>query len=59
MTLLVLGIIFNWTIHRKAILSGAPPGKSKLIALISLAMWVGVVFCGIFIAFIGDGIPRE
>jgi hypothetical protein len=59
MTLLVLGIVFNYTIHRKAILAGAPPGKNKVIALVSLALWVGVVFCGIFIAFIGDGIPRE
>jgi len=56
MVCLVLGIIFNYTIHRKAILSGAP---SKAIALVSLALWVSVIFCGIFIAFIGDGIPRE
>jgi hypothetical protein len=56
MVCLALGIIFNYTFHRKAILSGEP---SKGVALISLALWVTVVFCGIFIAFIGDGIPRE
>jgi hypothetical protein len=53
MVLLVLAIVFNYTIRRKAALSGASPLRSKLVACISIALWVGVIFGGIFIAFVG------
>jgi hypothetical protein len=49
MALLLCAIVFNYTIHRKVVQSGAP---GKAIACISLALWVGVIFGGIFIAFI-------
>jgi hypothetical protein len=49
MVLLLFAIVFNYTIHRKVVLSGAP---GKLVACISLGLWVGVIFGGIFIAFI-------
>jgi hypothetical protein len=49
MILLVLAIVFNYTVHRNMIQSGE---SSKLIALLSLALWIGVIFGGIFIAFI-------
>lgn len=53
MVLLLLAIIFHYTIHRKVALKGAPPGMSKLVACVSMALWVGVIFGGIFIAFVG------
>jgi hypothetical protein len=53
MVLLVLAIVFNYTIRRKVALSGASPLRSKVVACISIALWVGVVFGGIFIAFVG------
>jgi hypothetical protein len=51
-TCLVLAIIYNYTIHRKVALSEGGSGMvSKLVAGVSLALWVSVVFGGLFIAF--------
>ncbi len=50
---LLIAIIYNYTIHRKVALSGAPPGGlSKVVGIISLALWTSVVFGGLFIAFV-------
>ena len=49
---LLVAIIYNYTIHRKVALSGASPGVSKLVGALSLALWVSIVFGGIFIAFV-------
>jgi hypothetical protein len=48
---LLIAIIYNYTIHRKVVLSGASPGVNKAVGMISLALWVSVVFGGLFIAF--------
>ena len=53
---LVFAIIFNYTIHRKAAQSETPPPGSKAVACVSLALWGAVVFAGIFIAFINEGL---
>ena len=50
MVCLVLAIVFNYTIHRKVVASGAPPAVRRRVAVASLALWVSVVFGGIFIA---------
>lgn len=52
MVLLLLAIVFQYTIHRKATKSEGPALRQKLVALVSMALWVGIVFGGIFIAFI-------
>lgn len=53
MALLVIALIYNFTIHRKIATSQvASPGVQKVVALVSLLMWVGIVFGGIFIAFV-------
>lgn len=53
MVVLVLAIIYNFTIHRKIATSEkASPGVSKVVALVSIALWVSIVFGGIFIAFV-------
>jgi hypothetical protein len=52
MAFLILAIIFNYTIHRKVVLSGASPGFTKLVACVSMLLWMGVVFGGIFIGFL-------
>ena len=49
---LLIAIIYNYTIHRKVVLSGATPGVNKAVGLISLALWISVVFGGLFIAFV-------
>ena len=57
MACLVAGIVFNYTIHRKVVLSdGSSSGATKLVASISLVLWAAVVFGGIFIAFIDQGL---
>jgi hypothetical protein len=52
MVLLLLAIVFNYTIHRKATAPGTSELRSKLVACISIGLWVGVVFGGIFLAFV-------
>jgi hypothetical protein len=49
---LVLALIFNYTIHRKVALSEASSGTvSRMVAAVSLVLWVAVVFGGLFFAF--------
>jgi hypothetical protein len=52
MLFLVLAIVFNYTIHRKAVMSDKPGSNSKLIACVSLGLWMCVIFGGIFIGFL-------
>jgi hypothetical protein len=52
----VAAVIFNYTIHRKAVASDTPPPHGKLVASVSLALWVLVIFGGIFIGFIYPGL---
>jgi hypothetical protein len=51
-TCLVLAIVFNYTIHRRVALTAVSPGAGKLVACVSLVLWVSVVFGGMFIAFV-------
>jgi hypothetical protein len=51
----VLGaaLIYNFTVHRKvAKMENPPPVLSKLVAIVSLLLWVAVVFGGIFTGFL-------
>ena len=50
MACLSMAIAVNYTIHRKVVLPGVAPLRSKIVACISLALWVLTVCCGIFIA---------
>ncbi len=52
MVLLLLAIIFHYTIHRRVALKGTSPAGAALAACISIALWTGIIFGGIFIAFI-------
>ena len=51
-TMLVLAIIYNYTIHRKVALSDGSPGTLKLVGGLSLLLWISVTFSGLWIAFI-------
>jgi hypothetical protein len=53
---LLLAIVFNYTIHRKVAQSDEPSPNRKLVACVSLTLWGAVVFGGIFIAFINQGL---
>ncbi|MBZ5580476.1 MAG: DUF2214 domain-containing protein [Acidobacteriia bacterium] len=52
MVCFVLAVLFNYTIHRKVVRSGASAGAGVAVACVSLLLWVGVVFGGIYIAFV-------
>jgi hypothetical protein len=53
MYVLLAALIFNFTIHRKvAKMDNPPPVLSRFVAVISLLLWVSVVFGGIFTGFL-------
>jgi hypothetical protein len=53
MYLLLAALIYNFTIHRKvATMENPPPFLSKSVAIISLLLWVSIVFGGIFTGFL-------
>jgi hypothetical protein len=48
---LVVAIIYNYTIHNKIAQSDNTGPMGKLVAVVSLLLWVTIVFCGLFYAF--------
>jgi len=53
MYVLAAALIYNFTIHRKvATMENPPPILSKVVATVSLLLWVSVVFGGIFTGFL-------
>lgn len=52
MVCLVLALIFNYTIHRKALSPDASPGVQRWVAVTSLVLWLSVIFGGIFLAIL-------
>ncbi len=53
---LAVAIAFHYTIHRRIALTAIPGGRGKVAACVSIALWVGVVFGGIFIEFVKEGL---
>src|SRR5579863_4364089 len=43
MVFLVLAIVFNYTVHRKTVMSETPAGSGKLVACVSLGLWMCVI----------------
>ena len=56
MVFFVSAVIFHYTVHRKAVASDTQPPNGKLVACVSLALWAGVIFGGIFIGFVYPGL---
>jgi len=53
MYVLAAALVYNFTIHRKvANMPNPPPVLSKAVAIVSLLLWVSVVFGGIFTGFL-------
>ncbi len=49
MYVLLAALLYNFTVHRKvATMENPPPGLSKLVAILSLLLWMSIVFGGIF-----------
>jgi hypothetical protein len=51
MTLLLAALIFHYTVHQPKAFADDP---AKWPGAVSLLLWSGIVFCGIFIAFTGE-----
>jgi hypothetical protein len=51
MLLLLVAILFNYTIHRRAVLKPWNRAVAIPVALLSLVLWWSLVFCGVFIGF--------
>ncbi len=56
MTCLLLAVTFHYSIHRKVIYSSAWAPMRRIVAGISIVLWVSVVFGGMFIAFVDEGL---
>jgi hypothetical protein len=53
MYVLLAALVYNFTVHRKvATIENPPPIMSKLVAIVSLLLWVSVVFGGILTGFL-------
>ncbi len=53
MYVLVAALIYNFTVHRKvATMENPSPGLSRVVAIVSLLLWVSIVFGGIFTGFL-------
>jgi hypothetical protein len=55
MYLLLAGLVYNYTIHRRMTRPAAPPLAAKAAGAISLLIWISVIFCGLFFAFTAGG----
>lgn len=51
-TMLIVAMIYNWTIHRKVAMMKEPGDVGKFVGMLSIVMWTSIIFGGIFIAFI-------
>lgn len=52
MVLLALALLFHFTVRRKLVRGDISASLSKPLACLSLTLWTGVIFGGIFIAFV-------
>jgi hypothetical protein len=52
MVLLLVAIVFHYTVRRKLLRGELSPTLSKPVACVSLALWTSLIFAGIFIAFV-------
>jgi hypothetical protein len=53
---LVLAIIYTYTLRRQALSRDLSPASARLFACLSLLLWIGVVFGGIFISVVPAGL---
>jgi hypothetical protein len=61
MGILLAAIVFHFTVHRRVTQSEPPAGpwRAKLVACVSLALWIGVALAGKMIGIYGDDLRKE
>jgi|SRR6185503_16670708 hypothetical protein len=52
MVLLLVAIVFHYTVRRKLLRGELSGALSKVVACTSLVLWTSIIFGGIFIAFV-------
>lgn len=48
---LLIAVVYNYTIHRKAAASDQTGPGAAVVAIVSLLLWTTIVFAGLFYAF--------
>jgi hypothetical protein len=56
MACLALAVTFHYTIRRRAVFHGISLFAGRLVACVSMALWISVIFGGIFIAVVRPGL---
>ncbi len=56
MAVLALAILFNYTVHRRPVYGTCSNRSGRLIAGVSLLLWTGVIFGGIFVPVAPGGL---
>jgi len=51
LVLVVIALAFNYTIHARVVRGDYLPAVGRSVAVVSLTLWLSIVFCGIFYAF--------
>ena len=51
LVLLLVALGFNYTIHNRVALESRSPAVCRSVAVVSVALWIAVVFSGMFYAF--------
>lgn len=49
---ILAAVVFHYAIFRPVVRSGPSPWMGKLVAAISLSLWIGTVVGGVFIAYV-------
>ena len=49
---LVIATVYNYTIHRRTVLSNSNPILGAVVGGVSLVLWISIVFSAIFYAFV-------
>ena len=55
MILLFVGLLYNYTLHRRMTRPDVAPAAARVAGAVSLAIWISVIFCGLFFAFTPGG----
>ncbi len=60
MATLAAAIVFHFTVHRRVIRSAPPVGgvRARLVAFVSLGLWIGVALSGKMIGIYGDDLRK-
>src|SRR5579863_6851368 len=56
MACLALAVAFHYTIHRRAVFHGISSSAGRVVAVISMTLWISIIFGGIFIAVVRPGL---